>query len=118
MSPEMVPATLVPKRKAATKLNTAAQTTACAGVRTRVDATVEEAAQRGVVVVVADAFLVMDLDQLVAQLRELAALAQPVDGLADRHRRLHQHVRLLLERRLHRLDVEQREPLGQRVDAV
>src|SRR5438045_1719775 len=37
----------------------------------RLSAAVEQAAHRGVVVVVADAFLVMDLDQLLAQLREL-----------------------------------------------
>src|SRR5437667_2898219 len=36
----MVPATLVPKRKAATKLKKAAQMTAWAGVRTRVETTV------------------------------------------------------------------------------
>src|SRR4051812_8878498 len=40
MSPEMVPATLVPKRNAATKLKNAAQTTACPGVSTRVETTV------------------------------------------------------------------------------
>src|SRR3954452_2316538 len=40
MSPEMVPATLVPKMNAARKLNTAAHTTACAGVSTRVETTV------------------------------------------------------------------------------
>src|SRR4051812_37728940 len=57
----------------------------------------EEAAEGGVVVVVADALLVVDLDQLVAQLRQLAAAAQAVDRFTDRNRCLHQHVRLLLE---------------------
>src|SRR5258705_13690975 len=44
----------------------------------RLDAAGEQPAQGGMVVVVADALLVVDLDQLVTEFRELAALAQPV----------------------------------------
>src|SRR5712672_3296920 len=90
MSLEIVPATLVPNTNAATKLKMAAQSTACVGESTRVatmvaiDFAAEEVGHGGVVVVVADAFLVVNFDQLVGEIGKLARFAETGDGFVHR----------------------------------
>src|SRR5688572_16955382 len=84
----------------------------------RLRAATEELVHRRVVVVVPDALEVVDLDQLVAQLRELPALAQAVDRVLDGRRRRHEHVGLLQEVGLNVLHVKQRDAFRQRVDLV
>src|SRR2546423_8777258 len=69
-------------------------------------------------IVVSLAFLMMDGDQLVAQICKLAAVTQAAHCLVNGHGGRHQNFRLLHEDRRHDLDVKKRKSLGQRVNSV
>src|SRR5665213_266456 len=69
-------------------------------------------------VVVADAFLGVNRDKRIAEIRKLAAYPQALDRLIDHLGGRDQHAGLFDEALLHLLDVKERKSLGQGINAI
>ena len=68
--------------------------------------------------IVPDTFQTMNFNQHFLEFRQLAALSQSMDGVAQSHRRLHQNFGLLLKQIGHRINMINLEALGEGINRI